>query len=244
MVVLLRTLDIPTRWAKGFSPGDPSTENGLTTYTVRNRNAHSWVEVYFAGFGWVPFEPTPNFQNPDRPELQAAASSSEELPNTSSSSQENTESRSSSETSQSSTSESVETSSEEATTSSDRQQWVPYLQGAALVALVGLLYLLRRYFFRIRIWFIYHFHSDPLPKAYPVLMKQLAKVLFHNDSESLQAYAHRLEDIYPIFHGDFIKLTESYESYLYGHHTIVVEKQQILAVAEQISHLKKINQVR
>ncbi|MBM9834622.1 transglutaminase domain-containing protein, partial [Enterococcus faecalis] len=59
MVVLLRSLEIPARWAKGFSPGSPATENGITTYTVRNLNAHSWVEVYFDGYGWVPFEPTP-----------------------------------------------------------------------------------------------------------------------------------------------------------------------------------------
>ena len=54
MVVLLRSLEIPARWAKGFSPGSPATENGITTYTVRNLNAHSWVEVYFDGYGWVP----------------------------------------------------------------------------------------------------------------------------------------------------------------------------------------------
>ena len=83
------------RAGSGFSPGDAQTENGLTTFTVRNRNAHSWAEVYFAGFGWVPFEPTPNFQNPDRPELQTTTVSSEVLPETSSSSRESSTSSSS-----------------------------------------------------------------------------------------------------------------------------------------------------
>ena len=84
MVVLLRSLEIPARWAKGFSPGSPATENGITTYTVRNLNAHSWVEVYFDGYGWVPFEPTPSFQNPDRPVLTQESTSSEETPTASS----------------------------------------------------------------------------------------------------------------------------------------------------------------
>lgn len=65
MTVLLRTLDIPARWVKGFTFGD-ITESVDGTYTteVRNKNAHSWVEVYFPEIGWVPFEPTQSFYNP------------------------------------------------------------------------------------------------------------------------------------------------------------------------------------
>ena len=60
--------------------------------------------------------------------------------------------------------------------------------------------LLRRYFFRIRICLIARFRSEPLPTAYPVLMKQAAQVLFHADSEPLSEYvASRLEAVYPIF---------------------------------------------
>src|SRR5699024_8823871 len=67
MVVMLRSLDIPARWAKGFTSGKV-IENGDTTddydiYEVTNANAHSWVEVYFPGSGWVPFEPTQGFSN-------------------------------------------------------------------------------------------------------------------------------------------------------------------------------------
>jgi transglutaminase-like putative cysteine protease len=66
MVVLLRTLDIPARWVKGFAPGEriDSAGNGVGVYEVTNSNAHSWVEVYFPQIGWVPFEPTPGFYNP------------------------------------------------------------------------------------------------------------------------------------------------------------------------------------
>ncbi|WP_147803179.1 transglutaminase domain-containing protein [Alkalicoccus halolimnae] len=65
MAVMLRTLDIPTRWVKGFTSGEEieELENGNTVYEVTNGNAHSWVEVYFPETGWVPFEPTQGFTN-------------------------------------------------------------------------------------------------------------------------------------------------------------------------------------
>lgn len=56
MALLLRMQGIPSRIASGFSPGEPASGN---RYRVRDLDAHSWVEVYFAGIGWVPFDPTP-----------------------------------------------------------------------------------------------------------------------------------------------------------------------------------------
>jgi protein-glutamine gamma-glutamyltransferase len=57
MALMLRMLGIPARVAAGFSPGRP---DGPDRYVVRDREAHSWVEVYFTGIGWVPFDPTPD----------------------------------------------------------------------------------------------------------------------------------------------------------------------------------------
>ena len=66
MVVLLRAADIPARWVKGFVTGDPidSTEDGLNVYEITNNEAHSWVEAYIDGVGWIPFEPTIGYANP------------------------------------------------------------------------------------------------------------------------------------------------------------------------------------
>jgi transglutaminase-like putative cysteine protease len=61
MAVMLRTLGIPARLAVGFTPGEPAGSGDRLTVTTEN--AHSWVEVLFPSYGWVPFEPTPNRQN-------------------------------------------------------------------------------------------------------------------------------------------------------------------------------------
>jgi transglutaminase-like putative cysteine protease len=68
MIVLLRSVGIPARWVKGYTSGQlvNSEENGINVYEITNNNAHSWVEVYFEGIGWVPFEPTKGFTNPYR----------------------------------------------------------------------------------------------------------------------------------------------------------------------------------
>jgi len=79
MAVMARSLDMPARWVKGFAPGvlpasayPPSgpfeeeeiNATGEGTYTVRNADAHSWVEIYFEGYGWISFEPTAGFSFP------------------------------------------------------------------------------------------------------------------------------------------------------------------------------------
>ncbi|MCL7901371.1 DUF4129 domain-containing protein, partial [Klebsiella pneumoniae] len=65
-IVLLRSLGIPARWVKGYTAGDVVGEEGdRTLYQVTQNNAHSWVEVYFPGTGWIPFEPTKSFSAPE-----------------------------------------------------------------------------------------------------------------------------------------------------------------------------------
>lgn len=57
MVVMLRSQGIPARWVRGYAGGEFDAERGV--YVVRESVAHSWPEVYFPGFGWERFEPTP-----------------------------------------------------------------------------------------------------------------------------------------------------------------------------------------
>ena len=57
MALMLRYLGIPARVAAGFTTGRYDAEEGV--WTVADTNAHTWVEVWFAGYGWLPFDPTP-----------------------------------------------------------------------------------------------------------------------------------------------------------------------------------------
>ena len=55
MALMLRYLGIPARVAVGFTSG--TWKDG--TWTVTDHDAHAWVEAWFAGYGWLTFDPTP-----------------------------------------------------------------------------------------------------------------------------------------------------------------------------------------
>ena len=64
MAIMARTLDIPARVGVGFLPGE-SDRNG--SYVVSGQRSHAWPELYFEGYGWVRFEPTPAAQTSSPP---------------------------------------------------------------------------------------------------------------------------------------------------------------------------------
>jgi transglutaminase-like putative cysteine protease len=72
MALMLRMAGIPARVAAGFSPG--SYNKDTREYRVRDLDAHSWVEVWFTGIGWVPFDPTPA-RSPAQSQSSALATS-------------------------------------------------------------------------------------------------------------------------------------------------------------------------
>src|SRR5215207_9772487 len=76
MALLLRDMGVPSRVVYGSTSGE---EVGQGEYLVRGSNMHTWVEAYFPGVGWYPFNPTPGFSMPaameanaPRPELPLA----------------------------------------------------------------------------------------------------------------------------------------------------------------------------
>jgi transglutaminase-like putative cysteine protease len=71
--LLLRVAGVPSRVAVGFATGEAT---GHDTWAVRDEDAHAWIQVYFPGVGWVPFNPTPSAApadiSPELDVLQAA----------------------------------------------------------------------------------------------------------------------------------------------------------------------------
>jgi len=57
MAVMLRTVGIPSRVVNGFRSDEFNDITG--NYVVRAKDAHSWVEAFFPGYGWHTFDPTP-----------------------------------------------------------------------------------------------------------------------------------------------------------------------------------------
>jgi protein-glutamine gamma-glutamyltransferase len=66
MALLLRMAGVPARVVGGFSPG--TYDRRRREWVVRDYDAHSWVEAYFPGQGWVTFDPTPG-ESPARSQL-------------------------------------------------------------------------------------------------------------------------------------------------------------------------------
>ncbi|MBI2858950.1 MAG: transglutaminase domain-containing protein, partial [Chloroflexi bacterium] len=77
MAVMLRSVGVPARVVSGFAPGEKAGEG---SYLVRDRDAHSWPQVYFPGYGWVEFEPTPSRPGTGEPELDLSLFPDMEIP--------------------------------------------------------------------------------------------------------------------------------------------------------------------
>jgi transglutaminase-like putative cysteine protease len=73
MAVMLRVAGIPSRVAVGFTAGAKQTaSDGSTFYEVSSQEAHAWPEAWFAGTGWVRFEPTPQASHASIPSYTSA----------------------------------------------------------------------------------------------------------------------------------------------------------------------------
>lgn len=55
LAVMGRAIGLPTRYVEGYA-AEPDQDN---IARVTQENAHAWAEIYFSGFGWLPFDPTP-----------------------------------------------------------------------------------------------------------------------------------------------------------------------------------------
>lgn len=79
MAVMARSLGLPARVAVGFTAGE---RIGDDVFRVTTRHAHAWPEIFFAGVGWLAFEPTPRagFAHPPPYTLPASGEREERQP--------------------------------------------------------------------------------------------------------------------------------------------------------------------
>lgn len=237
MVVLLRTLGIPARWTKGFTMGyqTGNHSNELKEYNILSSNAHSWPEVYFPGFGWLPFEPTPAFANP------ATAQSRQETTPTAIPESQPSQSIAKT-TTASSTSETETTSSTEDntifsdTTITHKSLWKSVALSLFIVALVP--FLSPSFRQKVRWHLLYYqvvFFASDNQKTYQQLLVQVEKLFPRQRAENLLDYSYRVEKAIPM-QQSFIKLTKNYETTIYGQNQeIQFDKETYLTVIKTIS---------
>lgn len=84
MCLTLRYCGIPARYVTGFTLGGDrceKTKDNHYKYTLTDKDLHAWVEVYYEGLGWVPYDPTPgslrNIGNVTPPVTQATTTAPE-----------------------------------------------------------------------------------------------------------------------------------------------------------------------
>ncbi|UAL47772.1 DUF4129 domain-containing protein [Sutcliffiella horikoshii] len=224
MVALLRAVDIPARWVKGYTQGEfvDVTENNTRLFEVTNNNAHSWVEVYYPEVGWVTYEPTSGFSNP----YSFVYQSVEENTGETTEEDDTIEQPEQPETDESNIPELDPGEDEEAAGGSGSNNgtwnfadisWKPVtLFLSSLVAAGALLFFGRNkwipYFYILR----YKGKKDEgtFNKAYPALLRQLHAVgLTRKDGQTLREYAKYIDDYYST--GDMQSLTARYERVLY-----------------------------
>lgn len=79
MALMARIIGIPSRVGIGFLPGQAGKDGD---YTVRMHDMHAWPELYFAGIGWVRFEPTPSARVSSTPNWTVSTSGDPTSPTT------------------------------------------------------------------------------------------------------------------------------------------------------------------
>lgn len=73
LTIMARCIGIPARYVEGYILPPKASEKQSNLYNVTNNQAHAWTEVYFEGYGWLPFEATSPFRSGFYSDPEAAA---------------------------------------------------------------------------------------------------------------------------------------------------------------------------
>lgn len=221
MVVMLRSLGIPSRWVKGYTEGEwiGSTDGNADEYQITNNNAHSWVEVYFPDVGWVSFEPTKGYTNnaqfqygndqadavtpetPKQEQKQQTPKTEQKKPN-----QQDPDKQ-----------ETKVTKSSSQGANFFKQYWKRIVVSFLGMVLIGVVIYRRRSYWLPR-YYIWRFkrssdHAD-FAKAYMILLKQLARNgIKRKPNQTLREYAKYIDQYFQTT--EMTRLTLMYEQLVY-----------------------------
>ncbi|MFC4401709.1 transglutaminaseTgpA domain-containing protein [Gracilibacillus xinjiangensis] len=242
MVVLLRSLDIPARWVKGFTGGElkqvqPDLANGYHLYEITNNNAHSWVEVYFPEIGWVPFEPTSGFTNPTNFYQETAGEMlTPEESGEDAEPQEESEEQQQEEMEQDVTEqeENSDTLAGNDTNSNNNRVW--FIIVVILLTIPGIIAFVKRY--EIRDWYDKRKWANiskqmELDKGYLYVMSVLDKRGYHRQKgQTLRQYARSVDEQMGI--NEMMELTLIYEQYLYRKSDDKVDRNKLRELFQKV----------
>ncbi|MBG9712777.1 transglutaminase TgpA family protein [Bacillus cereus] len=228
MIVLLRSAGIPARWVKGYTEGTLdntlASAEGEDVYTITNDNAHSWVEVYFPEYGWIPFEPTKGFTNPYNfiNNTPAPISQNSEANN---SNNEQIQQRNNEAKLKSLIENTEEASTKKVTNSKTSFSWWYVFLSTILISIIGyILFTTRMKWMTFLIIHFYKYRKDDAvyQKAYGALLKQFARIgIPRGESQTFREYALHIDTLYNST--DMQQLTASYENAMYQQGQATVE---------------------
>ena len=242
MVVMLRAIDIPARWVKGFAPGELIVdEEGNRTYRISNDEAHSWVEAYMPGIGWVPFEPTIGFTGNTQVENDLFVGDEESLD--SEVPEEDIKEPLQEEQEESTDEQEKEVEEEDQKAPAEQQEsktekvanWLLYSIIAVLL-LLSVAFILRKKWWHH--YLIYRLRKadgswSQFERQYNALLKQLARFdVKRSSEETLTTYAKRVDEQYGT--ENMQKLTKIYEQGIYGNVREIGDWQRLQQLWEEM----------
>lgn len=219
MVVMLRSVGIPARWVKGYANGTEvdKTEKGLRVFEIENNDAHSWVEAYIDGIGWMPFEPTIGFVNQSdiNFDMELNQSAPQEML------QQQEQDRQEIEREVKEQEEKEKQASKKKHSSNEGSSWVWDIIFFLILLVIGVgLKTRRKWMPKVYIQAQRRkpVSASTIQSSYKVLMRQLAFVgLKRKPDETLQAFAGRVDERFGT--DDMSKVTTVYEKAIYSKNT-------------------------
>lgn len=231
MVVMLRSLDIPARWVKGFNEGEQVEDAGdgeTEIYQVTNDNAHSWVEAYMPGVGWMLFEPTIGFTGSSQIDFDL------DIENSNPEEQQTPDRPERPEIEEQEAAAAASPGSDGPDLWSQISKFVAIHKGSVFWGIIALVLIAVGLFIKRQKWLpkvlVPYYRrrngKQTFENAYLRLLKQLDLYgIKRQDGQTLMSYARYIDSFFGT--KEMTRLTASYEQSVYGGHQETVEWQEL-----------------